>query len=104
MASVDMFGFSPDNISTPQWHQIMTTLIWLWSFVVSMIFFAFSVLLSIGMIPSLVSTRDLSSHARVVRLFLYALAILFLIAVIVCFSFFVMNVLVLLGIYPKAWI
>ena len=104
MASVDMFGFTPDIISTPQWDQITTTLIWLWSFVLSMIFFAFSVLLSIGMIPSLVSTRDLPGRARVARPFLYALAVLFLIAVIVCFSFFVMNVLVLLGIYPKAWI
>jgi hypothetical protein len=104
MSLVDMFGHAPNAISTQQWQEITTTLIWLWSFVVSMIFFAFSVLLSIGMIPSLVSTRDLSSRARVVRPFLYALAFLFLIAVIVCFSFFVMNVLVLLGIYPKAWI
>ncbi len=104
MASVDMFGYTPTVISTPEWQQVTTTLIWLWSFVVAMIFFAFSVLLSLGMIPSLISTNELTRRARVVRPFLYAVALLFLIAVIVCFTFFVINVLVLLGIYPKAWI
>lgn len=104
MPSVDMFGYAPNVTSTPEWQQITTALIWLWSFVVAMIFFAFSVLLSLGMIPSLMSTNELSRRARVVRPFLYAVALLFLIAVIVCFTFFVMNVLVLLRIYPKAWI
>lgn len=104
MDLIEMFGFAPNNISTSQWHQITTTLIWMWTFVVAMIFFAFSVLLSIGMIPSLMSTNELTSRARYAQPFLYAVSLLFLIAVIVSLTYFVMNVLVLLEIYPKAWI
>lgn len=104
MDITEVFGFVPNNVTASQWQQVTTTLIWMWTFVVAMIFFAFSVLLSLGMIPSLMSTNELTSRARVLRPFLYALALLFLVAVIVSFANFVMNVLVLLEIYPKAWI
>lgn len=104
MALTEMFGFAPNTVLTSQWQQVTTTLIWLWTFVGAMIFFAFSVLLSLGMIPSLISTNELTHRARVVRPVLYAVALLFLFAVIVSFTNFVINVVVLLEIYPKAWI
>jgi hypothetical protein len=104
MALTEMFGYAPNTVLTSQWQLVTTTLIWLWTFVGAMILFAFSVLLSLGMIPSLISTNDLTRRARVTRPFLYAVALLFLIAVIVSFANFVINVVVLIEIYPKAWI
>lgn len=104
MDLIDMFGIAPDTISTIQWQQITTTLIWLWIFVVAMIFFASSILVSLGMIPSLMSTNELARGGRFSLPLLYAATLFFLIAVIVSFTNFVINVQVLLEIYPRAWI
>jgi hypothetical protein len=100
----ETLGMTPSTITPAQWSQITTTLIWLWVFVVAMIFFAFSVLLSLGMIPSLMSTNQVTQRAGFIRPFLYALAAFFLFAVAFSFTNFVMNATVLLEIYRKAWI
>lgn len=79
-------------------------LIWLWCFVGSMIMFAGNLLLAHGIIPSLVSSRDLPMRYARLRPILFAVSGLFLILAIVCFVSFVVSLQDSYDIYPHVWI
>lgn len=95
---------NPAEPTSVQWEAINTGLIFFWAFVVSSIVFAASFLLAHGMIPSLVSTRQLPVRALSVRPVFYVLALLALIAAGLSFANIVINLSVLYDLYGKVWI
>lgn len=95
---------TPANLTTEQWQQVSTALVWFWAFLGCVVGFAASFLVGYAIIPSLVSTRDLPSRAMAARSVLLALAVIFLLAAIVSFVNLVNSIQVLYEIWPEKWI
>ena len=95
---------APKSITSGQWSDVTTTLVWLWMFVGSMIMFAGNLLLAHGIIPSLTSSRDLPVRFYSFRPIFFAVSGLFLVIAIICFVMFVANLQVLYNIYDRVWI
>jgi hypothetical protein len=87
-----------------QWSDITTTLIYLWSFVGSMVMFAGCMLLGHGIIPSLVSTRDLPPQYKNLRQPILVVAALFLLVAVFCFVNFLVHMSVVYDIFNRVWV
>lgn len=94
----------PEVATADQWAQINSGLIWFWGFAACTIVFAANLLLAHGMIPSLVSTRQLPQRAMRVRPVLYVIALIFLVGAIVCLANIVTNLTVMFDLYDKVWV
>jgi len=90
--------------TTEQWSQITTALIYLWSFVGSMIMFAGCLLLGHGIIPSLVSTRDLPPQYRNLRQPILVVAAVFLLSAVFCFVNFITHMTVVYDLFNRVWV
>ncbi|MCM8747719.1 hypothetical protein NET02_01005 [Thermomicrobiaceae bacterium CFH 74404] len=95
---------TPENVTSEQWQQISTALVWFWAFLGCVVGFAANFLVGYAIIPSLVSTRDLPARAMTVRPVLFALAVVFLLAAIFSFINLVGGIQVLYEIWPQKWI
>ena len=94
----------PARIMSGQWSDLTTTLIYLWSFVGSMIMFAGSLLMGYGIIPSMTSTRDLPASYMNFRPIILIISAFFLLVAIFCFVNFVDHMTVLYDIFNRVWI
>lgn len=94
---------TPANLTTEQWQQVSTALVWFWAFLGSVVGFAAFFLVSYAIIPSLVSTRDLPSRAAVARPVFLGLALVFALAALFCFVNLVRSIQVLYDIWPARW-
>ncbi len=92
------------RITTGQWSQLTTTLVFLWSFVGAMVMFAGSLLIGHGLIPSLTSTRDLPSHYMNYRPIVLVVSAFFLLVAIFCFVNFIDHMTVVYDIFNRVWI
>ncbi len=92
------------RITTGQWSQLTTTLVYLWSFVGSMVMFAGSLLIGHGLIPSLTSTRDLPGHYMNYRPIVLIVSAFFLLVAIFCFVNFIDHMTVVYDIFNRVWI
>ena len=94
----------PARITSGQWSDLTTTLIYLWSFVGSMIMFAGCLLLGHGIIPSLVSTRDLPPQYKNLRQPILVCSALFLLVAIFCFVNFIVHMTTVYDIFNRVWV
>jgi hypothetical protein len=90
--------------TSEQWSQITTTLIYLWCFVGSIVMFAGSLLLGHGIIPSLVSTRDLPPRYISLRPPMLVVAAIFLLVAVFCFVNFVTHMTVVYDLFNRVWV
>jgi hypothetical protein len=90
--------------TSEQWSQITTTLIYLWSFVGSMVMFAGCLLLGHGIIPSLVSTRDLPPRYSSLRQPILIVSAVFLLCAVFCFVNFITHMTVVYDLFDRVWI
>jgi hypothetical protein len=95
---------APSQIVTGQWSDLTTTLIYLWSFVGSMVIFAGCLLLGHGIIPSLVSTHDLPPQYKNLRQPILFCSALFLLIAIFCFVNFIVHMTTVYDIFNRVWI
>lgn len=95
---------NPGFVDADAWQQIHTLLTGLWVYMLLQVTFAFFLLLSHSIIPSLVQTGHLPPAAARIRPILYALFGLALIATLVAVfnAFGLMDVIY--GIYPRRWV
>lgn len=92
------------KITTGQWSELTTTLVYLWIFVGSMVMFAGSLLIGHGIIPSLTSTRDLPAHFLNYRPIVLLISAFFLLVAIFCFVNFIDHMTVVYDIFNRVWI
>ena len=90
--------------TSEQWSQITTTLIYLWSFVGSMVMFAGCLLLGHGIIPSLVSTRDLPPRYSSLRQPILIVSAVFLLCAVFGFVNFITHMTVVYDLFDRVWI
>lgn len=95
---------TPADLTPDQWQQVTTGLIWFWAVLGCVVGFAANFLVAYAIIPSLVSTRDLTPRALAIRPVLFALAAVFLVAAIFSFVNLVNALQVLYEIWPERWI
>jgi hypothetical protein len=94
----------PSKITSGQWSDLTTTLIYLWSFVGSMIIFAGCMLLGHGILPSLVSTGDLPPQYKSLRQPILVCSALFLLVAIFCFVNFIDHMTTVYDIFNRVWV
>lgn len=99
-----LLDITSSQITPQQWSDITTAAVWLWSFVGCMIIMAGSILTAYGLIPSLVSTRDLPVRFANFRLVFVVIASVFLVLAIFCFVEFLTFEQVLYEIFNRVWI
>lgn len=92
------------RLTSGQWSEITTTLIYLWTFVGSIIMFAGSLLIGYGIIPSLTSTRDLPANFMSFRPIILAISAFFLLVAIFSFVNFVDHMTVMYDIFNRVWV
>lgn len=99
-----LLDITSSRITSGQWSEITTTLIYLWTFVGSMIMFAGSLLLGYGIIPSMTSTRDLPASYMNVRPIILIVSAFFLLVAIFSFVNFVDHMTVMYDIFNRVWV
>jgi hypothetical protein len=99
-----LLDITSSRITTGQWSDLTTTLIYLWSFVGSIVMFAGSLLIGHGLIPSLTSTRDLPASYINFRPIALISSAFFLLCAIFCFVNFVDHMTVVYDIFNRVWI
>lgn len=93
-----------NRMTSGQWSHLTTTLVYLWSFVGSMVMFAGSLLIGHGIIPSLTSTRDLPARFMNYRPVILLISAFFLLVAIFCFVNFIEHMTVVYDIFNRVWI
>ncbi len=99
-----LLDITSSKIATGQWSDLTTTLVYLWTFVGSIVMFAGSLLIGYGIIPSLTSTRDLPEEFMDFRPVILLVSAFFLLVAIFCFVNFVEHMTVVYDIFNRVWI
>lgn len=95
----------PEFITAADWAQIPAMLVSLYAFVGAMIVFAFSLMLYVAVIPSMVGTHHLPARAASYRPVFLGLSVLFfLIAAGIFLNFAINQSGAIYRIYDKVWI
>ncbi len=99
-----LLDITSSRITTGQWSDLTTTLVYLWTFVGAVVMFAGSLLIGYGIIPSLTSTRDLPANFLNFRPVILVVSAFFLLVSIFCFVNFVEHMTVVYDIFNRVWI
>ena len=94
----------PDYITGANWDQLGDTLFFLWGVPLVVIVFAFSLLFARAIIPSLVASGHLSAKVYQLRLVLYGVAAVAVVALAWVFMNVVTEIRVIEDFYFKWWI
>jgi len=94
----------PNYVSYPHWIEIRNLVTLLWAFPITAIGFAFMLLLSRAIIPSLVSSNHLPESVLKVRTFLYLISLVSLGLLIFVLVRATGLSDIIVDIYPKWWI
>ena len=99
-----MTEVDPLIVTSSQWEEISSVLVYFWAFVFLLGSFAGNLLIAHSLIPSLAITGHIGPSVTRVRPVFYGLAVLFGLAVIWTIVQIVDGTQVLRDIYPKVWI
>jgi len=94
----------PQSLTSADWDQIQTTLVYLWVLWLSVIAMALSLLVAHAVIPSLATTGHIGSGVERVRPIFYVAAAIAAAIAIFTFVGFVTESEVVRTIYTKVWI
>ncbi|MCY4575685.1 MAG: hypothetical protein OXC55_03650 [Chloroflexi bacterium] len=99
-----MTEIDPQSLTSADWDQIQTTLVYLWVLWLSVIAMALSLLVAHAVIPSLATTGHIGSGVERVRPIFYVAAAIAAAIAIFTFVGFVTESEVVRTIYTKVWI
>ncbi len=99
-----MTEIDPQSLTSADWDQIQTTLVYLWVLWLSVIAMALSLLVAHAVIPSLATTGHIGSGVERVRPIFYVAAAIAAAISIFAFVGFVTESDVVRTIYTKVWI
>ncbi len=99
-----MTEIDPQIITSSQWQDVGSFLVYLWAFVFLLPSFAGNFLVAHSLIPSLAITGHVGPRVTRTRPVFYALAVLFGLATIWTVVLMIDGSGVLQEIYPKVWI
>ncbi len=99
-----MTEIDPQSLTSADWDQIQTTLVYLWVLWLSVIAMALSLLVAHAVIPSLATTGHIGSGVERVRPIFYVAAAIAAAIAIFAFVGFVTESEVVRTIYTKVWI
>lgn len=99
-----MTEIDPQSLTSADWDQIQTTLVYLWLLWLSVIAMALSLLVAHAIIPSLVTTGHIGQRVERVRPLFYGAAAVAAAIALFAFYGFVTESEVLRTIYTKVWI
>ncbi len=99
-----MTEVDPQIITSSQWQDVGSFLVYSWAFVFLLPSFAGNLLIAHSLIPSLAITGHVGPRVSRVRPVFYALAVIFGLATIWSLVQIVDRSGVLVDIYPKVWI
>lgn len=99
-----MTEIDPQSLTSADWDQVQTTLVYLWVLWLAVIAMALSLLVAHAIIPSLVTTGHVGASVERVRPVFYAAAVAAAAIALFAFYGFLTESEVLRTIYTKVWI